>query len=285
MRRETKRYLAEIVLIILVCSYNQVFLLAFIWVILHELAHVVMALLFGCKFYNIEVHIFGMKAELLELDGLTDRKRILVYLSGAMFNIIMACIMFIIWKNTNSEIILTNMDLNIGLAIFNLLPAYPLDGARVLEIVLSKKILFKKAQKIISGISYFIAVIFFFISLGIFIFLHNVNISMILGGIIIIYITRVEQKTTMYITMRNIVKKRNKLIKNKYIENKSLSVYYKHCLVNVLGLVDRNKFNTFYILDDDMNLLYTMHEDELVEALKIYGNITLEEYMHERYGN
>ena len=102
---------------------------------------------------------------------------------------------------------------------------------------------------------------------------------MIIGAIIIIYITRMEAHTSMYITMGNIVKKRKKLLKDNYIENKSISVYYKQGLVNVLALVDRNKFNTFYILDDDMKLIYILYEDELIEALKCYGNMTLEEYI------
>ena len=83
----------------------------------------------------------------------------------------------------------------------------------------------------------------------------------------------------MYITMGNIVKKRRKLLKDNYIENKNISVYYKQGLVNVLALVDRNKFNTFYILDDDMKLIYILYEDELIEALKSYGNMTVEEYI------
>ena len=115
---------------------------------------------------------------------------------------------------------------------------------------------------------------------SIYIFLHSLNFSVIIGAIIIIYVTRMETYTSMYITMGNIVKKRNKLLKDNYIENKSISVYYKQGLVNVLGLVDRNKFNTFYILDDDMKLFYILYEDELIEALKSYGNMTLEEYVN-----
>lgn len=282
MKRETKKILAEIILIVLVCSYNSMFIFAIIWVFLHELTHILVALKFGCKFYNIEFHIFGMKAELIDIDSLKDNQKILVYLSGALLNIVLAIFFYIININYNSSFLETSMNLNIGLAVFNLLPAYPLDGSRVLEIIFSKKMLFKKAQKIISIISFSIAALFIIASGIIYIFLHSLNISMIIGAIIIIYITRMEEHTTMYITMGNIVKKRKKLLKNKYIENKSISVYYKQGLVNVLALVDRDKFNTFYILDDDMKLIYTLNEDELIDALKVYGNMTLEEYIKQK---
>lgn len=282
MKRETKKILAEIILIVLVCSYNKMFIFALIWVFLHEITHILVALKFGCKFYNIEFHIFGMKAELIDIDSLKENQKIIVYLSGALLNIVLAIFFYIINIKYNTSFIETSMNLNIGLAVFNLLPAYPLDGSRILEVILSKKMLFKKAQKIISIVSFSIAALFIIISAIIYIFLHSLNLSMIIGAIIIIYITRMEEHTTMYITMSNVVKKRNKLLKNKYIENKSISVYYKQGLVNVLALVDRNKFNTFYILDDDMKLIYILNEDELIDALKVYGNMTLEEYIKQK---
>jgi len=285
MNRKTKMFIAEIVLVSIISSYNNIFLLAFLWVMLHELSHMVTASLMGCKFNNVELHIFGARAELLELEEFTDKKKLIIYIAGPAFNIIMAIGLFIIGLKINSYIIQQSINLNIGLAFYNLLPAYPLDGSRIYEILLSKKVLYKKAQRIMSIVSYFTAGIFLVISVLMFIFLHKFNISMFIAGIIIIYITKCERRDTMYIIMGNIVKKRKSLIKNKYIENKTLSVYYKNGLVNVLGLVDRNKFNTFYVLDEEMKLIYILNEDELIEALKIYGNITLKEYIEERDAN
>ena len=277
MNRETKKILAEILLILLICSYNKMFIFAFIWVFLHEIAHILIALKYGCKFYNIGFHIFGLNAELSEINTLKDNEKIVVYIAGALFNIIAAVTFYFISFKYKNIFVETSINLNIGLAFFNLLPAYPLDGSRILEIILSKKILFKRAQRLISIISYIIAGLFIISGVCIYIFLHSLNFSIIIGAII--YITRMEEHTSMYITMGNIVKKRKKLLKDNYIENKSISVYYKQGLVSVLALVDRNKFNTFYILNDDMKLIYILHEDELIEALKNYGNMTVEEYI------
>ena len=282
MNRETKKILAEILLILLVCSYNRMFIFAFIWVFLHEVTHILIALKYGCKFYNISFHIFGLNAELSDINILKDKEKIIIYASGAVVNIAVAVFLYFLSFKYSNSFIETSINLNIGLAVFNLLPAYPLDGSRILEVILSKKILFKKAQRIIGIISFIIAGLFIVIGIYIYIFLHSLNFSMLMGAIIIIYITRMEESTSMYITMGNIVKKRKKILKDNYIENKSISVYYKQGLVNVLALVDRNKFNTFYILDDDMKLIHVLHEDELIEALKIYGNMTLEEYIMEK---
>ncbi|MGN0025816.1 MAG: site-2 protease family protein [Clostridium sp.] len=282
MKRETKKILAEILLILLICSYNNIFIFAFIWVFLHEIAHILVAFKYGCKFYNIGFHIFGLNVELAEISTLKDKDKIAVYIAGALFNIISAITFYFISFKYKNIFVETSINLNIGLAFFNLLPAYPLDGSRVLEILLSKKILYKRAQRIISIISYIIAGLFIISGICIYIFLHSLNFSMLLGAIIIVYITRMEEQTSMYITMGNVIKKRKKLLKDNFIENKSISVYYKQGLVNVLALVDRNKFNTFYILNDDMKLIYILHEDELIEALKSYGNMTVEEYINRK---
>ncbi|WP_300380230.1 site-2 protease family protein [Clostridium sp.] len=280
MKKETKKILAEIILIIIASNYNSKLIFALIWVSLHEVAHIIVAKKFGCKFMKFEFKIFGTKAELEDIDILKDNKKIMVYLSGAIFNILIGIILYFINIKFNLGFLKESININFGLAIFNLLPAYPLDGSRVLEILLSKKMLYKKAQRIISIISYIIGSLFITISIYIYIKYNMINISMILGAIIIIYITRVEVKTSMYIAMGNVVRKRTHLIKNKYIENKTLSIYYKEGLVKVLALVDRNKFNSFYILNDDMKLIYILNEDELIDSLKIYGNITLEEYVN-----
>lgn len=282
MKRETKKILAEILLILLICSYNNIFIFAFIWVFLHEIAHILVAFKYGCKFYNIGFHIFGLNVELAEISTLKDKDKIAVYIAGALFNIISAITFYFISFKYKNIFVETSINLNIGLVFFNLLPAYPLDGSRVLEILLSKKILFKRAQRIISIISYIIAGLFIISGICIYIFLHSLNFSMLLGAIIIVYITRMEEQTSMYITMGNVIKKRKKLLKDNFIENKSISVYYKQGLVNVLALVDRNKFNTFYILNDDMKLIYILYEDELIEALKSYGNMTVEEYINRK---
>jgi len=170
------------------------------------------------------------------------------------------------------------ININISLLFFNLLPAYPLDGARVLEILLSQKILYRRANDIISKISYTIGVILLVIFIIVFAYSGVINVSILIASIAICLITRSEEKSAMYILMGNIFVKRNKLLRNKYIENKSISVYYKQGLANVMSMVDKNRFNIFYVLDDDLKVVFIMNEDELIEALKLYGNITLEEY-------
>lgn len=259
-------------------------IISFLWVILHEFAHIIVAGKFGCKFNNINISILGAKAELSDIDELTERKKIILYLAGPFFNIFMAVLTCFFYDYYKLEFIKSSIMINLCLGLFNLLPAYPLDGSRVFEILLSKKFLYKKSKKITEILSFIISGILFLIFVNT-ILLHKVNISLFLSIILITYATFLEKEKTMYIIMGDMIKKIRKVKKHNYIENKSISVYYKKGLVNVLTLVDKNKFNSFYALNDDMELIGIIHEDELIKALKNYGNITLEEYMKIRETN
>ena len=280
MDRWKKSVLAEIILFFILLSLNKSIILAFISIFLHEISHIVVAIKNGCKFNNFKIHIYGTSAEFINIDELSKKEKIQIYLAGPCMNLAIACIFFFVGLIINNSMVDKIININLNLLLFNVLPAYPLDGSRVLEIILSEKILYKEVTDIISKISYMIALGLIAIFLIIFIYNKGINISLIIAAIIIYLITIGEKKSAKYILMGNIFVKRNKLLRNKYIENKSISVYYKMGLANAMAIIDKNRFNSFYVLDDDLRLLFIMHEDELIEALKLYGNITLEEYFN-----
>lgn len=280
MDRWKKGFLAEIILFFILINLNESIILAFISIFLHEISHIVVAKRNGCKFNNFKIHIYGTSAEFINIEELSKKEKIQIYLAGPFMNLVIICIFFFISLITNNNIVSKMININLNLLFFNILPAYPLDGSRILEIILSSKILFKEVIDIIPKISYMIAFGLIAISLIIFMYNDGINISLIIAAIIICLITKSEKKSAMYILMGNIFIKRNKLLRNNYIENKSISVYYKMGLVNVMAIIDKNRFNSFYVLDDDLRLLFIMYEDELIEALKLYGNITLEEYFN-----
>lgn len=259
-------------------NFKSDVIISFLWVMLHEFAHMVIASKFGCKFNNFDISILGAKAELSDIDELTERQKLILYLAGPFFNIFMAVLTCFLYDYFKWEFVRSSILINLCLGLFNLLPAYPLDGSRVFEILLAKKFLYKKSKKITEIFSFIVSGILLIIFI-VMMLLHKVNISLFLSIILITCMTFVEREKTMYILMGDMIKKIRKVKKHNYIENKSISVYYKKGLVNVLTLVDKNRFNSFYALNDDMELIGIIHEDELIRALKDYGNITLEEYI------
>lgn len=282
MERWKRGIIAEIILFFILISLNNSFVLAFISIIAHEAAHIVIAKKNGCKFNDIQIHIYGAKAQFVNIEELSKKEKLQIYLAGPITNFIIIFIFFFLSLISHNIWITRMVNININLLIFNLLPAYPLDGSRILEIILSNKMLYKRSNSIVSKISYIIAIGLFVIFIMAFLYKGIINISLLIASIVVGIITRTEQKSAMYILMVNIFMKRNKLLRNKYMENKSISVYYKQGLANIMSIIDKNRFNIFYVLDDDLNVLFIMNEDELIKALKGYGNITLEEYFYIR---
>ena len=85
--------------------------------------------------------------------------------------------------------------------------------------------------------------------------------------------------------MSDIIRKKNRFINTKYMENKNISVYYKGELINLLSIMDKNKYNIFTVLDEDMRVMDVIYEEEIVQGLKTYGNITIEEFIRYRDEN
>ena len=279
MKKSYKLIIIEIVLLLLAISFESKILIGVISIILHEFTHIFVGNKLGCKIYGLELGLVGAKAKLSDIEDLIDKEKLILYLSGPIMNFILALLFYVLYIISGFSIFNTGCEVNIGLFIFNLIPAYPLDGSRILEIMLSKYNSYNNSKKVTIWTSYILSaclIILFFIM----IFLHKVNLNLFLIGILIFYSTILEKKLIMYIIMGDIIKKRKKIRKYDYIENKTVSVFYKNELLDVMRLLDKSKFNTFYILDEELKLLKIMHEDELIESLKNFGNITLEEYIN-----
>ena len=276
MNKRTKLYLLEFIILIVICSFDSRLLLGVLWVFLHEIVHILIAKTFGVNLENIRIGVTGASAKLNSMEDVSDRIKLLIYLSGPLFNLLMAIVLMWIEITFGIRGLDSSIKMNIGLGVFNLFPAYPLDGIRIYEILIGKKILYKKTKKICTNMSFIFVVILTVLFFST-VYIHKANFSLLLVAILITYTTFIEKEQSMYMLMGNLIKKRERLIKDSYIENKSISVYYKKNLVKILSLVDRNRFSSFFVLDEDLKLIGIVNENEIIEALKKYGNITLDE--------
>ena len=188
MRRYIKLVITPILLLCVLSSVNNS-LLSFTFVIIHEIAHILTSKLFGSNFNNFRIGAYGSRVDLIDLDFLRDKERLLIYISGPAINLMIVIIGYIISLGNENLIIKIIIEVNLAITLFNLLPAYPLDGARVLEILLSKKMIYKKANKIISIMSYLIGGFFIFTSIVIIFITKKYNASLTIAGIIIIFIS------------------------------------------------------------------------------------------------
>ncbi|WP_243129246.1 site-2 protease family protein [Hathewaya massiliensis] len=261
-----------------IIGFKREILSSLIFVLIHEFTHYIVARFLNFSAYNIKILPFGAVLSLKDIDEAEPLEDLLISISGPLINIVLAVIFYFLHLKFKREIYNVYYVSNIVLGVFNLIPAYPLDGARILRSLLSLKTFYKKANKITLNISIFIGSVMCFVYfLCFFKGIYSINLGLI--SLFIIYTSIKEKERVAYIIMGDIIKKRSKFFKRGYLENKSISLFYKKDLLRALELVDKNKYNSFFVLDEELKLIGIIYEDEVIEGLKNYGNITLEEYL------
>lgn len=114
-------------------------LLLFVSVLLHELSHSLVARVRNIKVESITLFFFGGVAGLKD-EEMKPMDELLMALAGPMFSLILGGIFFLIFTY-NGNIILTSImfylfQLNLIIAVFNMVPGYPLDGGRAFRAIL-----------------------------------------------------------------------------------------------------------------------------------------------------
>lgn len=271
-------------MILMYIGYKGEIIWALIFVILHEGVHYLTAKHYGFSGFDIEFVAVGACLKTKDLEEATQKEDLVISLSGPLFNLLLAIIFYMVYLKNPINIYYTLFKSNFAIGILNLIPTFPLDGGRVLRDLLSLKLMYKKAQIITINISICIGVVAMLLFVILFLLGKN---SMNLGviGVFVILSSLRERERISFIIMADIIKKRCKFLKKGYIENRSTSIYYKKDLLSILGLCDKNKYNIFTILDQEMKVIDIIYEEEVVEALKAYGNISIEKYLSMENGS
>jgi Zn-dependent protease/predicted transcriptional regulator len=165
-------------------------LLVFSCVVAHELGHALMAKRYGVRTREIVLYPIGGIARLEGIPG--GEAELLIALAGPAVNFVLAIVLAILLVITELSFmpsaLLTSIDqlpgqlllVNVALFLFNLVPAFPMDGGRVLRAALALAIPPSQATRIATTIGQGFAVLigltglvffhFVLVLIGIFIF-------------------------------------------------------------------------------------------------------------------
>ena len=197
----------------------EIYLVIMFFAFIHELTHLLAGILLKMKVKRISIMPLGFSVEFAVSEenynkkilksNILEIKRIVIAIAGPLINLIIC----LVASNLNIQYELKNMIIysNFLIAIFNLLPIYPLDGGRIIKSILCIYIGRKNAIIISNKIS---NITLFLISFLFSILTYAIkNIALVL---ILIYLWYIVIKENKIFKMK--IKLYNMLEKNKQIQ-------------------------------------------------------------------
>lgn len=148
-------------------------------IIIHELGHVIASFLCGYKIDKVIIYPYGGLTKLNTIINTNISKDLIIGFSGVIMQCFSFLIIYILYNNGVIREYIYNLFFlyHNSMLIFNLLPIIPLDGFKIMNLILSKYINFNLTNKLSVFISLVTIIIFLFCNM----YEKNYSIILILG--------------------------------------------------------------------------------------------------------
>ena len=167
----------------------------FACVVLHEFGHALTARRFGIKTKDITLFPMGGMARMEKMPE-SPKEEFLVAIAGPLVNVVIAGGLFLYMyfsptvytpgfpagAMTADKFIPSLFAVNVIMAVFNLIPAFPMDGGRIFRALLSLKLERARATQVAANLGQFIAILFVLLGLFYNIWLVFIGIFIYLGA-------------------------------------------------------------------------------------------------------
>jgi stage IV sporulation protein FB len=261
--------------IIIYLDYYIEYFIIFFSMIVHELAHIFAAKLMNAKLQAVKISPIGIYAT-IKYNNLSLAKRSFINISGPIANLLFFTVCFILKAYCLNDMLFF-IYANISLAVFNLLPIFPLDGGRLLKDIFEVKLGLFKASKYIRKISLIFLVLLSFFGM-IQYFSSGYNVSLLVLVIYFLFTLKNNKMEVALMNIKNIVYRGSRFRKKGIYPVRELAVLETKSLGDVIKSMDFDRFHIIYILNESMNLVRVVTEQEILDyAVKYNANVSFKD--------
>lgn len=192
-----------IIIILIITKQIEIYVWLMLFAFIHEMAHTIVGLILKLKPKTLEIQPFGVGIIFESFEN-SERNKIIIALAGPITNILIALIFIFIKIKVQTTIV----NVNILLAMFNLIPIYPIDGGRILKAILTTKEGKERAETAINKVSNITLIIITLLSSILILVYKNIGLFIIIIYLWIL-VMKENKRYELNKRIRNIIKNKN----------------------------------------------------------------------------
>ncbi len=248
-------------------------LLVFAVVLSHELSHSYVAQKAGLKVKEVELFPFGGVARLGGVLEYNPSLEIKVAFAGPLSNFFLLFLGFLAHRYLNWSGYFWQLfqTINLTMGLFNLLPAFPLDGGRILRALLSHRLGVAEATYRTSLWGKYCALGLALLGVvGLYLGLCDLNILVV--AIFIYYAASKQEEANLYVFLLYLLKKNKEFNDQEVLGVKKLVAFNNATIKSVLPKFSPGKYHIVTVLTQEGRIQGEITEHQIVDALFTKGS-------------
>lgn len=257
-----------LVITMIALGYIEQFFILLIIVTIHEVSHILVAKLYGIKLIRLVIYPIGEMAVLENMFLIKPIKRLAIICAGPLINILLGIAFSFAGKSDILRFITIS---NFLIGAFNILPIYPLDGGKIVHLILSNTIGILNSNDTILVISK-ICVVFMFLLGIIQVVLYPYNISLICISLYLKYDLKKESYNLSLDFFRSLFSKSEFLSKYGVMKTDIITVKDDINIKTILRYFKSDKICKVHMVDKDLNSIGDITENQIINLIFDHGS-------------
>lgn len=238
-------------------------------VLLHEAAHAVVSACFGAPPIEIELTPLGALMRQEDEERLPPAQRLLMLLAGPMMSLVLCWLALMLTRNGILSVAMGRMFFmsNMTLLLLNLLPALPLDGGRVIALLLSLKFRQETVRRTMRIMGTVLGFACLLSNLVITFCMGGWNLSLAAAGCFLMYAGTVGTTSTAMAELRQLMDRRIRLEKQGWLPCRWVAVTDRAPLRHAVARLRPGQHTMYIVIETGtQKQLASVPEEELIGA-------------------